>query len=117
MAPRANWKGFLRLSLVTCPVGFYERKKSGMSPDLALTATSISGSGILYVLRSSRAQWQPGLVSSRGACMSALLDLDPSRTCLVRNQPSDGVFFGPTRARPWGGLARLFILFVESKRH
>jgi hypothetical protein len=24
----------------------------------------------------------------------------PSRTCPVRNQPSDGVFFGPTRARP-----------------
>src|SRR6201985_1344315 len=23
MAPRANWKGFLRLSLVTCPVAFY----------------------------------------------------------------------------------------------
>ena len=23
MAPRANWKGFLRLSLVTCPVALY----------------------------------------------------------------------------------------------
>jgi DNA end-binding protein Ku len=23
MAPRANWKGFLRLSLVTCPVVLY----------------------------------------------------------------------------------------------
>src|SRR5207245_3182898 len=23
MAPRANWKGFLRLSLVTCPVGLF----------------------------------------------------------------------------------------------
>jgi DNA end-binding protein Ku len=23
MAPRANWKGFLRLSLVTCPVTLY----------------------------------------------------------------------------------------------
>jgi DNA end-binding protein Ku len=23
MAPRANWKGFLRLSLVTCPVAIY----------------------------------------------------------------------------------------------
>src|SRR5437899_2125677 len=23
MAPRANWKGFLRLSLVTCPVAVY----------------------------------------------------------------------------------------------
>ncbi|MCK1779776.1 Ku protein, partial [Bradyrhizobium sp. 132] len=31
MAPRANWKGFLRLSLVTCPVALYlatsEREK------------------------------------------------------------------------------------------
>src|ERR1700756_1557758 len=24
MAPRANWKGFLRLSLVTCPVALFE---------------------------------------------------------------------------------------------
>jgi DNA end-binding protein Ku len=23
MAPRANWKGFLRLSLVTCPLALY----------------------------------------------------------------------------------------------
>jgi len=23
MAPRANWKGFVRLSLVTCPVALY----------------------------------------------------------------------------------------------
>ena len=23
MAPRANWKGYLRLSLVTCPVALY----------------------------------------------------------------------------------------------
>jgi DNA end-binding protein Ku len=23
LAPRANWKGFLRLSLVTCPVALY----------------------------------------------------------------------------------------------
>jgi DNA end-binding protein Ku len=23
MAPRANWKGFLRLSLMTCPVALY----------------------------------------------------------------------------------------------
>src|ERR1700731_945981 len=23
MAPRANWKGFLRLSLVTCPIALY----------------------------------------------------------------------------------------------
>ena len=23
MAPRANWKGFLRLSLVTCPVALF----------------------------------------------------------------------------------------------
>jgi DNA end-binding protein Ku len=23
MAPRANWKGFLRLSLITCPVALY----------------------------------------------------------------------------------------------
>jgi non-homologous end joining protein Ku len=23
MAPRANWKGFLRMSLVTCPVALY----------------------------------------------------------------------------------------------
>jgi DNA end-binding protein Ku len=23
MAPRANWKGFLRLSLVNCPVALY----------------------------------------------------------------------------------------------
>jgi DNA end-binding protein Ku len=23
MAPRVNWKGFLRLSLVTCPVALY----------------------------------------------------------------------------------------------
>ena len=23
MVPRANWKGFLRLSLVTCPVALY----------------------------------------------------------------------------------------------
>jgi DNA end-binding protein Ku len=23
MAPRANWKGFLRLSLVSCPIALY----------------------------------------------------------------------------------------------
>jgi non-homologous end joining protein Ku len=23
MAPRANWKGYLRLSLVSCPIAFY----------------------------------------------------------------------------------------------
>ena len=23
MAPRANWKGFLRLSLVTCPIALF----------------------------------------------------------------------------------------------
>lgn len=28
MAPRANWKGFLRLSLVTCPVALYPRSSA-----------------------------------------------------------------------------------------
>lgn len=29
MAPRANWKGFLRLSLVTCPVALYPATSEG----------------------------------------------------------------------------------------
>ena len=37
MAPRANWKGFLRLSLVTCPVALYpatsESEKVSLQPD------------------------------------------------------------------------------------
>ena len=33
MAPRANWKGFLRLSLVTCPVALYPAtSESGEGP-------------------------------------------------------------------------------------
>jgi Uncharacterized conserved protein len=36
MAPRAYWKGFLRLSLVTCPIALYpatsEREKDSLSP-------------------------------------------------------------------------------------
>jgi len=27
MAPRANWKGFLRLSLVTCPVALFSGRR------------------------------------------------------------------------------------------
>src|ERR1700755_727304 len=37
MAPRANWKGFLRLSLVTCPVALYpatsESREDLLQPD------------------------------------------------------------------------------------
>ncbi len=37
MAPRANWKGFLRLSLVTCPVALYpatsDTEKVSLQPD------------------------------------------------------------------------------------
>jgi DNA end-binding protein Ku len=29
MAPRANWKGFLRLSLVTCPVALFPATSEG----------------------------------------------------------------------------------------
>jgi hypothetical protein len=31
MAPRANWKGFLRLSLATCPVALYATYFDGLS--------------------------------------------------------------------------------------
>ena len=31
MAPRANWKGFLRLSLVTCPVALFTSTSSAIS--------------------------------------------------------------------------------------
>jgi non-homologous end joining protein Ku len=38
MAPRANWKGFLRLSLVTCPVALYPAtSESERSPLTSLT--------------------------------------------------------------------------------
>ena len=37
MAPRANWKGFLRLSLVTCPVALFpatsDSEKDQLQPD------------------------------------------------------------------------------------
>ena len=29
MAPRANWKGYLRLSLVSCPIALYPASKLG----------------------------------------------------------------------------------------
>jgi DNA end-binding protein Ku len=38
MAPRANWKGFLRLSLVTCPVALYSAL-----PFIGYLATNQSG--------------------------------------------------------------------------
>jgi DNA end-binding protein Ku len=37
MVPRANWKGFLRLSLVTCPVALYPAtSESEKSPSTKL---------------------------------------------------------------------------------
>ena len=33
MAPRANWKGYLRLSLVSCPVALYPAKLPDASHD------------------------------------------------------------------------------------
>jgi hypothetical protein len=43
MAPRANWKGFLRLSLVTCPVALYANK--GL---IWLAGGIVSGGGLLW---------------------------------------------------------------------
>jgi hypothetical protein len=51
MAPRANWKGFLRLSLVTCPVALYP-------------ATSESEKISFNQL--NRATWPPRQVSQGG---------------------------------------------------
>jgi len=38
MAPRANWKGFLRLSLVTCPVALYGHLTAAQAAALAATS-------------------------------------------------------------------------------
>ena len=32
MAPRANWKGFLRLSLVTCPIALFPATSDIQAP-------------------------------------------------------------------------------------
>jgi hypothetical protein len=46
MAPRANWKGFLRLSLVTCPVALYpatsDSKRSASTRSIGILVTASS---------------------------------------------------------------------------
>ncbi len=37
MAPRANWKGYLRLSLVSCPIALYPA--SSLSEKVSFLAT------------------------------------------------------------------------------
>ena len=39
MAPRANWKGYLRLSLVSCPIALYPA--SSLSEKVILSISSI----------------------------------------------------------------------------
>jgi DNA end-binding protein Ku len=46
MAPRANWKGFLRLSLATCPVALYpatsEAEKISFNQIIRIPATTFA---------------------------------------------------------------------------
>ena len=46
MAPRANWKGFLRLSLVSCPIALY--------PASSFSEKVIAGQSLLFCGRFSR---------------------------------------------------------------
>ena len=51
MAPGANWKGFLRLSLVTCPVALYGRDRSRRADEpRAHHRTRTSGQGLMDTL-------------------------------------------------------------------
>ena len=55
MAPRANWKGYLRLSLVSCPIALYP------ASSLSETRRFISN---ITALPTSRVRW----VSLAGGC-------------------------------------------------
>ncbi|MGY4282017.1 putative NUDIX family NTP pyrophosphohydrolase [Bradyrhizobium sp. LM2.7] len=62
MAPRANWKGFLRFSLVTCPVALYpatsESEKVSFNQLNRKTGHRITRSGRLQSFSEvDRAEW------------------------------------------------------------
>ena len=44
MAPRANWKGYLRLSLVSCPIALYPA--SSLREKVKRTATRLQGNRV-----------------------------------------------------------------------
>jgi hypothetical protein len=56
MAPGANWKGFLRLSLVTCPVALYLPQRTSVSPILSLQANGPVATGSVRHARAARRQ-------------------------------------------------------------
>jgi hypothetical protein len=72
MAPRANWKGFLRLSLVTCPVALYP-------------ATSESGkiSFNQLILECSSGKLEPWLQRAGAICATGANQL-PSLSLLAQ---------------------------------
>ncbi|SIO66999.1 hypothetical protein SAMN05443247_11618 [Bradyrhizobium erythrophlei] len=50
MAPRANWKGFLRLSLVTCPVALYPATSESEKISVQFTLKLRPASGRLLAI-------------------------------------------------------------------
>lgn len=63
MAPRANWKGFLRLLLVTCPVALYpatsESEKISFNQLNRQTGQGKRGGSIVYPSTFGRRHFTP----------------------------------------------------------
>ena len=61
MAPRANWKGFLRLSLVSCPIALYPasslREKVSFNRALANIALHLKTASVVGI-------WRPSVLRS-----------------------------------------------------
>ena len=73
MAPRANWKGFLRLSLVTCPVALYPATSE--SEKISFNQLNRqTGHRIKFAHDRLAAPWRKRLLSAPQACKAAFIE-------------------------------------------